>query len=713
MLAVDFDGDNLSVGDVQAAAVDFFGSAAIGCAYSTASSAPDARRWRLFLPLATPVTPDVWLRILRGFALYLTEFGITVDATAERASQVHFLPNVPNFITDKTGREIPTRNPLTGEPLHFEHEFWGTAVFNPAELTDTATQSLADLDVKDQATEGLRQQQAAEAAQKKVVRDALRQQQLAAGGDGLTPIEKFNLEHDTASLLLEYGYVQDPRAPENWRSPLQTSGTFATQLRDDGTWFSLSGSDKDAGLGNRQRDGVGGDAFDLLVHYAHGGNRAKAVASVANQAAVGAFTGVAAPEGVRPFGAGGGAMTPHNGGLWNPHPHGLTSDGSGKGFSATKSNIEKALLADDFCHRVAWDRFKCQTMVAEPGDTKWRALRESDFWNVSTCLERAGFRAIPKELIRDGLHAAAEKQSFDSAQDWLNGLQWDGVPRLHQFLEIGFGGEAGAYTEAIGKYLFTGMAGRILSPGIKADMAVVAVGGQGTGKSTGIAAIAPEPDAFGGLDLSLQGPDLYRLMRGKLIMELPELVGITRKSLERLKAFLSTPLDEWTEKYQSTRTNNARRCLFFGTTNRTDFLHDPSGERRWLPFDVVAAGDVGWIVANRDQLWAEGRELFKAHGVLWADAQRLAAGVHANYTASDTWDDTLNAWLTTTVFDALPPGGSPFSLADALSKALGIPPAQQNRSAQMRASASLKRLGYERKQRTVEGSLRWVYVRPT
>lgn len=62
---------------------------------------------------------------------------------------------------------------------------------------------------------------------------------------------------------------------------------------------------------------------------------------------------------------------------------------------------------------------------------------------------------------------------------------WDGVERVERFLESYAGAEAGDYSRAVSRYMWTAMAARLLNPGAKCDMVPVLVGGQGTGKSTG------------------------------------------------------------------------------------------------------------------------------------------------------------------------------------------------------------------------------------
>ncbi len=299
----DLDEGNLTLDDCRFAISDFFGSESIACVYSTSSSCPSSRRWRLIVPLAQAVSVAVWMQVQRAFGVYLESVKIKADPCMEdRATQLSFLPNVPPEGRHPAGVVDPfTGEDLSGKPFHFEHAYWGTALFDPAAVpTQAAAVGLRQLAERD-AAEAEAQRQRHEAAERKASeRAAERALALANGGDGMSIVERFNATNDTAALLLQYDYTQSPEKPTDWRSPMQKSGTYATRLHDDGSWFSLSGSDAAAGLGSPMKGGVGGDAFDLYVHFAHGGNYGKAVASLAPKADVGVFTGEPMPEGFGP-----------------------------------------------------------------------------------------------------------------------------------------------------------------------------------------------------------------------------------------------------------------------------------------------------------------------------------------------------------------------------------------------------------------------------
>jgi hypothetical protein len=102
-------------------------------------------------------------------------------------------------------------------------------------------------------------------------------------------IVRFNKKHDVVSELMKSGYARRGSSSDHWRSPRQTTGSYATRVCGD-RWVSLSASDIDAGLGRKTRAGNAcfGDAFDLYCFREHGGNVRKALAALrANASQVG------------------------------------------------------------------------------------------------------------------------------------------------------------------------------------------------------------------------------------------------------------------------------------------------------------------------------------------------------------------------------------------------------------------------------------------
>lgn len=383
-------------------------------------------------------------------------------------------------------------------------------------------------------------------------------------------------------------------------------------------------------------------------------------------------------------------------------------------IEATKENVTLALARADLCgFQLRHDVFRDEIMLAPPGTDQWRTFRDTDYTELCMRLERGdtGFKDIPKERIRDAVAYVAELHTFDSAQRWLAMQQWDGVPRIERFLVDYFGAEDTPYTQAVGAYFWTALAGRVLQPGIKADMVPVAVGAQGSMKSSTVAAIVPAPDYFLELDLGSKDEDLARLMRGKLVIELGELKGLRAREHEHLKAFITRTHESWVPKFKEMPVTYARRGVFFGTTNKDEFLADDTGHRRWLPFKAGVC-DPNKAARDRGQLWAEARDLFTRDGVQWQQAEELARAEHERYVVRDAWEEVIEQWLATPDdLSGSAPGDQPFTAVDALRHGLGMDARNITQSAKDRMARVLKELGYTQTRAYIDGKRARAYVR--
>jgi predicted P-loop ATPase len=379
----------------------------------------------------------------------------------------------------------------------------------------------------------------------------------------------------------------------------------------------------------------------------------------------------------------------------------------------TVNNAIIALRSRAVCSAsFSYDTFRQAELIAE-GDAPPRELTDTDVLRKWAELERFGFKpATSERTVAKALSMVVRESTFDAAMDWAKALKWDGKPRVDEAISryLGFDYDVAqthgvelteeqlkAYGRAVGRYLFTALAGRCLEPGCKADMAVILVGEQGTGKTSSVKGLVPWTDAYTEVDLAHMGADAGRKMRGKMVVELAELRGLAGKEAEAVKAWLSENEDRWVPKFQERAIMVPRRCVAIGTTNETDMLHDRTGSRRFLPVPVGPA-DLASLVKDRDQLWAEGIVLWRKHGVLWYEAQELAKGLSHAYvsegTTNDPWEDAARAFAQAQL-EAAATGG--VLLGDFLESALNMARKDQTKSAQQRAGRALRAAGFRKR----------------
>ena len=257
-LTADIDSGDHTPKAVQTAVADFVGGAAY-LIYSSPHSRPGDRRWRVVVPLDAPAPFDQWFDAQTALFAFLGAKGIETDKALSRAGQLVFLPNVP-AVHVKTG--TPLRND-ENEPLYYQRT--ATSLAKPGlKLTEGhAFDGMAAIRRKRASDEAEREKMRAEAEKRRANKPR---------GNETSLIDDFNASNSVATMLEICGYEQSPRDARDWKSTYQGGETYATRIMDDGTWFSLSQSDTDAGVGQKCRMGCFGDAYDLYAHYEHGGD---------------------------------------------------------------------------------------------------------------------------------------------------------------------------------------------------------------------------------------------------------------------------------------------------------------------------------------------------------------------------------------------------------------------------------------------------------
>lgn len=338
-------------------------------------------------------------------------------------------------------------------------------------------------------------------------------------------------------------------------------------------------------------------------------------------------------------------------------------------------NLKYFLRFPDVCgFDLALDDFQDEILIRHRGE-KWRAIEDADYVEMRTELEVKGFQPVSESMMWDSVLAHARRNRFDSAIAWLKHdvPEWDGVSRVETFVSEYFGAEDNEYTRAVGLYMWTAMAGRCLVPGIQADMVPILQGAQGIFKTSIIAELVPYRKNFCGVKFTDREDDMIRKMKGCLVGEIGEMAGARSKKLEDIKEFVTRRDEKWVKKYIESATLYPRRIFFIGTTNKDELFFDETGNRRWLPVEVVRHANMDDLKRDRLQLWAEGRELFGLFGVAWQDAQRLAPAEHEKFRVTDgAWEGAVARWMTTAdEVDGVTPVERGFRIEEALENAIG------------------------------------------
>jgi predicted P-loop ATPase len=131
-----------------------------------------------------------------------------------------------------------------------------------------------------------------------------------------------------------------------------------------------------------------------------------------------------------------------------------------------------------------------------------------------------------------------------------------------------------------------------------------------------------------------------------------------------------------------------RQCLFVGTTNKTTYLRDETGSRRYWPVGVGKI-DLDKLSEDRDQLFAEAVHRYRAGEQWWPDEAFEREHIKPQQDdrfEGDPWDELIADYVATL---------SRVQAADIARRALLIESAKIGTAEQRRIAAILSGLGWK------------------
>ncbi len=300
----------------------------------------------------------------------------------------------------------------------------------------------------------------------------------------------------------------------------------------------------------------------------------------------------------------------------------LSVDGNGN-YQKTVNNVifvlqndprlKGKIVTDEFANRglvlgaVPWNPAEEKRQWVDPDDAGF-------FWYMETY-----YGITSRDKLDAALAIVGGQNMINDVKRYLKGLKWDGVKRVDTLLSVYLGAEDNAYTRAVMRKSLCAAVARGIVGGVKYDYMPIFTGPQGIGKSTFLSILGKE--WFSDSLTSFEGKDAAELIQGTWINELGELTAMTKQETSAVKQFLSKREDIYRAAYGRRTERYPRRCVFFGTSNDSEFLKDSTGNRRFWPVDVGVhpAKKSVWrdMPEEVDQIWAEaytywalGEELF-------------------------------------------------------------------------------------------------------
>lgn len=325
-------------------------------------------------------------------------------------------------------------------------------------------------------------------------------------------------------------------------------------------------------------------------------------------------------------------------------------------FDPVSDNIMKVLLYHpDLRGKLRYNSFTGRleitgTPFGTRRDDKNSQFGDNDRAAVRRWLERCyGVKSV--KSVDDALCGVEDMSKYHPVLDYLDSLEWDGVPRLAGLFTVTLGAEDTELNRWLAKALLVSAVARVNAPGVKYDLCITLYGPEGCGKSTLLSKLAGE--WFSDSPLPIGNKDAMINIRGVLIYEVGEMSSINNADLDTVKNFLTSTHDKYRSPYGRDTVSVPRQTVFTATTNDRYCLRGYGDNRRFPVVTCVPANikvkSWDYVDRWRDQLWAEAVTLYRDGFRLYMPDEiakaALAKAKEHNFDISDPMFEVIDEYL--------------------------------------------------------------------
>lgn len=347
-------------------------------------------------------------------------------------------------------------------------------------------------------------------------------------------------------------------------------------------------------------------------------------------------------------------------------------NGKGKPIE-TIANIEEALRRLNVTVRYNVISKDIEIMIPNEGYSVDNRANASFAWIMSALVQFG----IPTGKTQDYLFNIADRNQYNPVANWILSKPWDGESRLEQLIETikAEGEKTGDLTcpiwrlkyAMILRWMISACAAAFNPEGVSAHGVLVLQGGQYLGKTMWFKSLVPSHLRViqDGLSLRPDDRDSVKQAVSFWLVELGELDATFRKSdISALKAFITRDRDVMRRAYARNESEYARRTVFFASVNPRQFLHDPTGNRRYW---TISCSEINHgHNLDMQQVWAEVYSQYYATGATWfltPDEMALLTDQNRDYEVIDPieerinsrmdWDEPVSFWTWKTATDVM------------------------------------------------------------
>lgn len=456
-------------------------------------------------------------------------------------------------------------------------------------------------------------------------------------------IDAFLQHADLLSTLSKYGYKQRGK---RWLSPHSSTGLPGVKVFESGTscWIHHASDPLCS-----QDSGRPVNAFDLFAEYEYRGNLKEATKAAAKMLGMYKEPGQIRQEQAQKLEQSKSAPTD------SPMPSGRASYNliDPLPFSTDKGKpLRHIENLKEICARIGV--IVRYNMIAKEEEIiiPRQSFSVDNMGNASLAWLKSecSLFDFPTDQLDGMVTYLADQNQYNPVAQWVTSRPWDGVSRLQSWYDT----VTGAQDHVERKRLFketlmrrwgvSAIAAAFSPNGISAAGVLTFQGAQHIGKTKWFKGLAPAELNLikDGMILRPDDKDSVKQCVSFWLVELGELDATFRKSdIAALKSFLTNDSDVLRRAYARKESKYARRTVFFASVNPKEFLHDPTGNRRYWTIEAVKLDHSHTV--DMQQVWAELYELWKAGEsyYLTHDEIEMLNEHNDNYTTVDPIEDRL------------------------------------------------------------------------
>jgi predicted P-loop ATPase len=290
------------------------------------------------------------------------------------------------------------------------------------------------------------------------------------------------------------------------------------------------------------------------------------------------------------------------------------------------------------------DRLKFNEMTLKVEKDGQPYELDSAFIDVATEFDLDSATKTVQAIVRK----LALRNSYHPFREYLKTLINHPDPANIDHLATRYLGNSDPLANVMLKKTLIALAARTFVPGCKVDTICIFQGMTGWQKSTFWQTLVTAPFFCDNLGEGNNKKDEKLKLRRYSVIEYSEVDTVWRqKDVSEMKAFLSSRVDCFRPPYGAAIDDFPRTSIFVGTTNKPEFLSDPTGERRYWVMEVHKQIDIELLKKEREQILAAAVKLYLTGEIHWLTKHedKLLEESNKEFKKSDVWEDLIFDYL--------------------------------------------------------------------